>query len=214
MVAAMLRGFAIAGLLACLVAAPRAQAHPHVFVDVGLRFEADAQGQVTGVEVTWAYDALFTLLILSDYGLDGDADMVLTEAEREVLAGFDLMDWPEGFDGALFIEAGSGPVLLGSPKAVSVHIEDGRLITRHRRPLGPVAPGGLTVQPYDPYYYAALSLTGEVALPEGCTGQVQGADRAAADARVDDLGGAQNEATFEEARVGVYYADTLVVACE
>ena len=42
-----------------------ADAHPHVFVDVALHFEADAEGRLTGVEVTWSYDDFFSLPILT-----------------------------------------------------------------------------------------------------------------------------------------------------
>ena len=59
-------------MLALVLCLPlgNARAHPHVFVDVGLRFEADGRGNLTGVEVTWRYDDFFSLLILSDMGLD------------------------------------------------------------------------------------------------------------------------------------------------
>lgn len=199
-------------LMACL-AAPVARAHPHVFVDVGLRFETDAAGRLSGVVVSWAYDDLYSLLILSDRGLDPDADMVLTESEQATLLGFDLTDWPEGFDGALFIETGDGRLPLGPPEALSVGLEDGRLVTRHRRPLSADLPRQFTVRPYDPSYYAALGLAALPELPEGCTGEIVTPDRAAADAKVEALGGSGDEMLFEEVEVGVYYADTLVVTC-
>lgn len=209
----MLGRVVICALLAVLAAAPRAGAHPHVFVDVGLRFETGAKGAVTGVEVTWVYDDLFTLLILSDYGLDTDADMVLTDAERAQLKGFDLTDWPEGFEGALFLHKDSAPVALGPPEALSVTIKEGRLVTRHRRPVTPVAPDGLVVRSYDPSYYAALRLSGAVGLPAPCDGRIEPPDRAAADALLESLGGAGREAVFEQTEVGVHYADTLVISC-
>jgi ABC-type uncharacterized transport system substrate-binding protein len=201
-------------LLCCLLIAPRAMAHPHVFVDVGLRFHTDAAGAVNGVEVTWRYDSLFSLLVLSDRGLDMDGDMALTEAERAALLGFDLMDWEDGFDGALFLRRNEVDVPLGSPQALSLELRDGHLVTRHLRPLAtPVAPTGLIVRPYDPSYYAALSLSDHVKAPAGCDVRVIPPDRKAADAQVEALGGFGDEATFEEALVGGYYADTLVLSC-
>ena len=66
-------------VLGCaLLAAPVAQAHPHVFVEVGLRFVSQPDGRLSGVEVTWRYDDFFSLLVLEDRGLDPDGDMVLT----------------------------------------------------------------------------------------------------------------------------------------
>lgn len=203
----------ISALLASLAAAP-ARAHPHVFVDVGLSFETDGQGNLAWVEVTWAYDDLFSMLILSDYGLDPDGDMQLTEAERAELIGFDLADWPEGFEGALFIDTAGGKLSLGPPESLSLEMEDGHIVTRHRRPVSAEVPGRMTVRAYDPSYYAALSMIGEMILPDGCTGQLTEADEAAADETVENLGDPGEEDFFDTVEVGRYYADTLEVSCE
>lgn len=208
----MLKRVFLAAVFACL-AVPQVRAHPHVFVDVSLRFEADGQGRITGVEVTWAYDELFSLLILSDHGFDSDGDMALTQDERAALLGFDLQDWPEGFEGALFLEARGARVPLGAPEALSVALEEGKLVTRHRRPVPGARADGLAVRPYDPSYYAALSLGAVSGLPEGCRSEIIPPDIAAADAKVESLGGAGREAVFEEVEVGIYYADTLEVTC-
>ena len=200
--------------LGLVLMASRAVAHPHVFVDVGLSFHTDEAGAVSRIEVTWRYDSLFSLLILSDRGLDMDGDMRLTGAERADLLGFDLKAWEPGFDGALFLRKAGERITLGPPEALSVELVDGRLVTRHARPLAaPVAPGDLVVRPYDPSYYAALSLSGEVDTPAGCEARIMPPDRQAADAKVAALGGFGDEATFEEVMVGGYYADTLVLSC-
>ncbi|MEQ8898483.1 MAG: DUF1007 family protein [Roseovarius sp.] len=205
--------FLISALLVSLAAAP-ARAHPHVFVDVGLTFETDGQGNLTGIEVTWVYDDLFSMLILSDYGLDPDGDMQLTEAERAQLIGFDLAAWPEGFEGALFIEADGSKLSLGPPEALTLRMEDGHIVTRHRRPVRADIPVRMTVRAFDPSYYAALSMSGEVNLPAGCTGKLAEADEAAADEKVETLGNTSAEDFFEAVEVGRYYADTLEVTCE
>lgn len=209
----MRRVLIIPALLASLAATPVA-AHPHVFVDVGLTFETDGQGALTGIEVTWSYDDLFSMLILSDRGLDADGDMVLTEAERAELIGFDLTDWPEGFEGALFVETEAGKLSLGPPEALSIRMEDGHIVTRHRRPVTAAGSGDMTVRAFDPSYYAALSMTGAMTLPEGCTGKLSEADDAAADEKVEGLGNTADEGFFNAVEVGRYYADTLIVTCE
>ncbi|WP_101067334.1 DUF1007 family protein [Roseovarius salinarum] len=204
--------FVICGAwLAC--ASSGARAHPHVFVDVALRFEADPRGRVTGVEVTWSYDAFYSLLVLSDRGLDADGDGALTPGERARLEGFDLVDWPDGFDGGLFITRDGGRVALSAPRATGVQLRDGRLVSSHTRDLGPIAPDGLVIRPYDPSYYAALTLTDVRGLPGGCATDVEAADDTAADAKVADLMGTPTEAGFAEVKVGRFYADTLTVSC-
>ena len=201
-------------LMICLCTAPLVRAHPHVFVDVGLSFETDADGRLVAIEVEWSYDDLFSLLVLSDRGLDSDGDMILTEEERAALMGFDLVDWPPGFEGALFLYNEEAKLQLAPPEALSVTLQEGRIVTRHRRPLSiPVALKALDVQPYDPSYYAALSLNDPPLLPAGCEGDILRADTEAANARVEALGGLDNEGLFEEVMVGIYYADTLVVTC-
>lgn len=199
-----------------LVAAPMALAHPHVFVDVTLTLETDDKGRVDGIEVTWVYDPLFTMLVLSDRGLDADADLSLTEEEKAVLMGFDLQDWPEGFDGALFAYDEDGAVALGPAEALSVGLTDGALVTRHRRPVAAleIEPGEtLRLEPYDPYYYAALSLVGMEGVPAGCETRIIAPDTDAADARVAEMGDSNNEMFFQEAKVGVHYAFTAEVTC-
>ncbi len=197
-----------------LCAAPMAWAHPHVFVDVTLRLETDAEGRIGAVEVTWAYDPLFSMLLLSDRGMDADADLQLTEDERAALLGFDLEDWPEGFDGALFAYAGGAAVALGPAEALSVAMKEGALVTRHRRALAaPMAAGGLRLMPYDPYYYAALRLVAVEGLPEGCAARIVAPDTAAADARVAGMAGSGDEMFFEEAKVGIHYAYAAEVTC-
>ena len=141
-------------------------AHPHVFVDVALRFQGDGQGRLTGVEVTWSYDDFFSLLILSDMGLDPDGDGRLTEDELAKLKGFDLEEWPEGFEGDLYIHAGGEKIALDHPEPTGVALEDGRIVATHRRGFGPVSADGLRVEPYDPTYFVDYTLTGPVVLPE------------------------------------------------
>ncbi|NIY99552.1 DUF1007 family protein, partial [Salipiger sp. HF18] len=93
-------------LLACflsLLPAAQAFAHPHVFVDTTLRVVLDDNQRVTGIELHWAYDEFFTLMLLEDMGLDPDGDGVLTEDELAILQGFELDNWPEDFEGDIYL---------------------------------------------------------------------------------------------------------------
>ena len=206
----MLRIFTI---IPALILATMAGAHPHVFVDVGLRFVSNAKGQLTGVEVTWSYDDFFSLLVLEDRGLDPDGDMVLTDEERTALMGFDLEYWEPGFEGALFLYDEGEKVSLGAPKATHAAMEGGRIVTRHIRPIEALELRDLNVRPYDPSYYAALDLVQVAGLPEGCKTEIIQPDTKAADAKVEELGGVGMEAIYDEVQVGIYYADELRVTC-
>lgn len=192
-----------------------AAAHPHVFVDVGLQFESDGAGNLTGVEVTWRYDDFFSLLILSDMGLDQDGDGVLTEAERAELKGFDLEEWPEGFEGDLYIHRGDRKVPLDHPVPTDVTLEDGRIVATHRRSFGPVRADDLQVEPYDPTYYVDYTLTGPVDLPQGCDHVVREPDL---DESQREFRNMISEMTAEEQfsggiEVGNLFSDVMVVSC-
>ncbi len=201
-------------LVLALLAAPVARAHPHVFVDVTLRFQTDPDGHLAGVEVTWRYDDFFSLLVLEDRGLDPDGDMVLSDQERRALTGFDLTDWPENFEGALFMYHDGEKIALGPPEPIDVTLEGGQIVTRHLRPFGPVAADKLVIRPYDPSYYAALSLVAVKGLPEGCAAKIEAPDTEAADAIVAGMGGTSYDPLFfEEVEVGIHYAYSGRITC-
>jgi ABC-type uncharacterized transport system substrate-binding protein len=191
-----------------------AGAHPHVFVDVGLRFTGDGAGNLTGIEVTWRYDDFFSLLILSDMGLDTDGDGALTDAERAELKGFDLEEWPEGFEGDLYIHRGGEKIALDHPVPTGVALEDGRIVATHRRNFGPVRAKGLRVEPYDPTYYVDYTLTGPVDLPEGCDHDVRAPDLDESQRAFREmLSELTAEEQFDGIEVGNLFSDVMVVTC-
>jgi len=191
-----------------------AGAHPHVFVDVGLRFTGDGAGNLTGVEVTWRYDDFFSLLILSDMGLDTDGDGVLTDAERAELKGFDLEEWPEGFEGDLYIHQGDEKIVLDHPVPTGVALEEGRIVATHRRSFTPVRADHLRVEPYDPTYYVDYTLTGPVGLPARCDHAIQEPDLDESQRAFRDmLSELSAEQQFDGIEVGNLFSDVMVVTC-
>ena len=144
--------------LALSLAPLAANAHPHVFIDAGLELSY-ADGSLHQVQVEWAYDAFYSLLIIEDLGLDPDGDGILTEDEMTQLQGFDA-DWEPGFDGRLFLTAQGQPVAMGPGTDFTARYQDGQLISTHIRtleePLAAVIP--LTIQVYDPEYYVQFSM--------------------------------------------------------
>jgi ABC-type uncharacterized transport system substrate-binding protein len=204
-------------LLAAL--APRAAAHPHVFIDAGITLLTDADGAITDVEVTWLYDELYTLILLQDYELDVDFDNQLTEAEIAQTLGFDL-NWNSGFDGGLFLSRGGESMALGPPEAVSMTLRpDGRMQTVHRRAVaGDPGAGVVEAQVYDAAFFIAFEATlpSEVAGPEACAPDLVRADLDTAYAALEEelaaIGGViAAEDNFPA--VGALFADKLVFAC-
>ncbi|MGJ8545667.1 MAG: DUF1007 family protein [Sulfitobacter sp.] len=145
---------------AALVAAPLG-AHPHIFVDTGLELIVDGQGRATHVRVTWAYDALYSLLVTEDMGLDADGDAVLSPAEEAQLRGFDA-NWIDGFEGDLEARFAGAKLALSGPQEPTAKMREGRIVTTHLRQIETppdMAKGALEFAPYDPTFYTAYDVT-------------------------------------------------------
>jgi ABC-type uncharacterized transport system substrate-binding protein len=167
-------------LLACLAPLPLA-AHPHVFVDTGLRAIFDDSGRLTHVDITWRYDEFYSLLITEDMGLDDDYDGQLTEAEITQLTGFD-MQWIEGFNGDLAVSQDGRVLPLSGPTDFTATFDEGRITTTHRRAVlapvdGRAAP--IVIKPFDETYYTAYEITSKV--------EVEGAENCRARVRMPDM---------------------------
>lgn len=147
-------------LLKCMSLLPAAAAaHPHVYMDAALVLRYDPQGRLEVVEVEWAYDELYSLLILEDHGLDPDGDGMLTDAELAVLQGFDG-EWEPGFDGRLYLTHRGQRIAMQDPRDFTAEYRGGRLISRHLHPLEQPEGAGspLQIQVYDPEFYVDFSL--------------------------------------------------------
>ena len=147
-----------AALLALLLPAAAA-AHPHVFIDAALTLRYDAQGRLAAIEERWTYDALYSLLIIEDLGLDPDGDGILTPEEEAALQGFDAA-WEPGFDGRLYLGVEGRRIALRDGRDFTARYEDGQLVSRHWRDLETPLDGAqpLLVQVYDPEYYVQFSI--------------------------------------------------------
>ena len=202
-------------LCALALSAPvAAAAHPHVFVETGLALVVDDKGRVTGIEVSWRYDELYSLLVLEDLALDEDYDGKLTDEELARLNGFDL-NWVEGFAGDLYLLQGEETLALGPPEGRGTTFDAGQITSRHFRPVsGGAADAPWLIQAYDPTYYTAYDLSLGVTVPEGCAVTVTPADLDRAYTLVEEaLYGqpADPEGNFPE--VGEAFADKVELTC-
>ena len=208
-------------LVMFLLSALPLAAHPHIFVDTGLDLRFDADGRLTEVRVTWAYDDFYSLLITEDRGLDPDFDGVLTDAEKADLQGFD-MNWSEGFNGDLVIlQDGEALALSGPMQATAVYAE-GRITTTHVRKVKDAsATAEIEVKPYDRTFYTAYDVTLPVTIEgtEACRHRIKIPDMdaglTALSAQLSEL---DADMTEEEAAampdVGVLLSSTVVVTCD
>ena len=203
-------------LLALALLVPHgAGSHPHIFVDTGMKVLVSEDGQLQAVEINWAYDEFYSLLIFEDKGLDSDFDGTLTAEELAKLQGFDLA-WSEGFQGDTYLTRGGEALALGAPEHLSTEVADGRITTRHRRVLAePQAADGVVIKAYDPTYYTAYTLSGGLDVTGGCQGSVTPPNLDAAYTKVEELLYAMPADQAEEAypEVGEAFADTVRLNC-
>lgn len=188
-----------------------AQAHPHIFVDTALRIVVE-QGKAVAVELSWSYDDFFSLLIFEDMGLDRDHDGVLTEAELAQLRGFDMREWPEGFEGDLYVWESGEKRALPLPEVTGIAVEDGRILASHRRELPNVPVEELRLKQYDPTYYVAYRLM-DVAATGDCKARVTPHDPGAADRALQKALAEVPEDEFDVLELGIYYADEVRLIC-
>ncbi len=205
-----------------LPAAPAA-AHPHIFIDAGVELMFDDSGALAALRVLWAYDELFSLLVIEELGLDRDYDGQLTEDERAALAGFD-MDWIDGFAGDLYAEAEGRALALSGPLDWTADYVEGRIVTTHLRAFEPrLAPGAaeIVLRVYDPTYYTAYRIASAPRFTgrADCSARILVPDHGAAARRLQAalaelLAAAGPEALEQDfPAVGAAFAEEIRVAC-
>lgn len=199
--------------LSLILCAAQAQAHPHIFVDTVLHIDINDAGQATGISVTWTYDDFFSLLIFEDMGLDPDGDAQLTQAELDTLRGFDLVEWPDGFEGDLYMFRNGEKQPLDFPEVTGIAVVDGRIVASHHHSFAPVPAGEVSFMQYDPTFYVAYTVTDDVTADHGCRAVIDRIDKDAAAKKVETLTGTEPENMFEVLQLGIYYADTIRLTC-
>lgn len=202
-----------------LLSASPALAHPHIFVDAGIEVIFNATGQAEALRLSWTYDELISMTLVSERGLDPDFDGVLTPEETAKLNGFD-MNWQPGFEGDSYALLSDTPLALSGPSEWTVGYAEGKLTSTHlRRFASPVDLAGLAlvIQSYDPGYYTAYAVTNaKVTGRDGCTADIFEPDREAADQILQDALAEYSGTDGAEAEfpaVGSAYAEEARVSC-
>lgn len=201
---------AMAGLVA--LAGP-AGAHPHVFMETALEVIRDEAGRAVSLRVTWTYDPFFSLVLITERGLDPDGDGSLTPEETAALQGFD-MNWEPGFPGDTYAFAGEVAVALSGPRDGVARYEGGQIVSSHIRDLDMPVTGLLVVKNYDPTYYTEYTIR-EV-LAEGCETEIIAPDLTAAElALQEELAKIPADVDIEMGfpAVGEVFAQEVRVTC-
>jgi ABC-type uncharacterized transport system substrate-binding protein len=195
-------------------------AHPHAWIDAKVEVILNDTNEATAIRISWVYDNLYSLYVVSDRGLDPDWDGNLTPDEEAKLSGFD-MGWDEGFPGDTYALLGEVALPLSRPMDWTATYADDRVTTTHLRSFDAPIPLGdlpLIVQLYDPSYYIAYAIPFDpmVTGGTGCSAQVfvPDLDEAAAEMQAvlaEYTADADLEADFPA--IGAAYAEEVRVTC-
>ncbi|RKF16698.1 DUF1007 family protein [Roseovarius spongiae] len=199
-----------------LCVAGQSAAHPHVFVDTEVGFDIDAS-RLSSLHIVWTYDEFTTLTIFDILELDADGDGVLNKDDLAKVASGET-DWPDGYNGDVYLEADQRQVGFGKPTNASAEMHGDKIVVRFDLPLNEpldLSPGTAVLKFYDPNYYYAYTATGLMNPDTGsCHATIVPfeADAAAA-ALQNQLAALSREETPEQQNVGQLFADEIVLTC-
>ncbi|SDU36598.1 DUF1007 family protein [Stappia sp. ES.058] len=160
-------------MLAMLLSAAAALAHPHVFVEARAEVVFDDQKRVHAVRHVWRFDEAFTAFAVQ--GLDADGDGDLTRAELQPLAQINVESLAE-FGFFTFLYRGGAEVAFAEPEEYWLDFYGGRLTLFYTLPLSePIIAdaSSLTLDVFDPSYFVAFEMAKEhpfalVDAPDTC----------------------------------------------
>ena len=207
-----IKWFAVA-FWCCTSAAP-ALAHPHVFIDAKARFLVTDQGQLTGLRITWIYDAFTSLALTEALSIDQDGDGILTESDLQRVVQAQTI-WPDDFNGDTYLEVGGVPVALARPENGAAEMVDISIAVSFdlplKEPLDPAATPELRI--YDPGYYYAYSLI-DVGQNGNCEVDIAAFEADEADSGLlAELARLSREETPDDAGIGRRFADVALLTC-
>lgn len=216
----MTRVFALTGLVVCLLPAGMARAHPHIFVEAGLEVIFGTDGTPEKLRISWIYDEFFSMLLVSDLGLDPDFTGNIEPHEQFALDGFD-MNWIQDYHGDTHVTQGGRTLALTGPLEWTSDYRDGQLRSTHLRALldQPEPGQDWTISIHDPTYYTSYTLISSPLLTgrDDCVARIFEPDWDAAgaylEAALDELLGAGGDLEADFPPVGALFSDEVRITC-
>ena len=177
-----------------------------------MTLRVDGAGALNEVELSFAYDEFFSLLILEDMGVDQDADGVLTKADKKKLFGFDVDNWPDGFDGDFYVGLDGQHVDLPRSVATGIDLVDGKIIATQTRAIPAVPAAQAVIRQYDPTFYVHYTLK-DVVVEGPCDASIAPYDPSASEQALMDALENITDDQIDVLELGIYYADKIQLTC-
>ena len=209
-----------AAVVAGVLPAGGAAAHPHVFIDVKSEIVFDDAGRLAGVRHAWRFDEGYSAF--ASQGLDADGDGRLTAEELAPLAEVNVESMAD-YAWFTYVTAGDRELDLAPPTEYWITSDGGLLTLYFTVPLAePAEIRSLpaVVEVTDPTFYVAFEFveTDGVTLasaPAGCTMEVsrpEELDTAAAEL-LAGIGPEQRELPAELQVLTIGQTNSVSIAC-
>jgi ABC-type uncharacterized transport system substrate-binding protein len=195
------------------VAAPMAQAHPHVWITASSELIYAADGTITGVRHAWTFDDMFSTYALQ--GIESKTKGAYSREELASLAQTNVESLKE-FAYFTFARADGKKEKFQEPTDYFLEYKDAALTLHFTLPLkAPVKPKELLLEVFDPAFFIDFKLADQdpiklVGAPAACQLRLQRPN--------DGTAGAQklDEQAFlsgDNSNYGAMFANKITVAC-
>jgi ABC-type uncharacterized transport system substrate-binding protein len=209
--------FALFVALTCwLGAASAALAHPHVWVTMKSEVLYAADGSITGVRHTWAFDEMFSTF--ATQGIETKQKGVFTREELKPLADVNVNSLKE-YDYFTHAKANGKKTAFVDPIDHWLEFTNGVLILHFTLPLkAPVKAQALNLEVYDPTWFVDFAFADKepvalVGAPAGCRLSVVNAADTAAASTGQQLGESFFNSLGAGSNYGAQFANKVSVQC-
>ena len=201
-------------LLAGLLGAGQAQAHPHVWITASSELIYAPDGSISGVRHAWTFDDMFSTYALQ--GLETKTKGVYSREELSSLAQTNVESLKE-FDFFTFARADGRKEKFLEPVDYFLDYKEGALTLHFTLPLKkPVKTRALALEVFDPAYFIDFKFEDKdpvrlVGAPAGCQLKLQRPnDGTAAEAQKLNE---QSFASGDNSNYGAMFANKITVEC-
>jgi len=154
-------------LLAAVLPAVSAAAHPHMSLDSRMTFELEGRA-CRAIELEWTFDPLFSGTIIGQYDADRDGSFDAAENERIRAGAFSNL---RNYGYFIFLRKGEKRSNPSAVESFQASQRAGRLVYRFRVPLeGAGYEGDFSVAVFDSSFYCAVRYTAEPATAVSASG--------------------------------------------